>query len=51
VPHEADRGVVQYWADHNDPRTADPCNRRRSALEGSPAYDAAASMAEQLRAY
>lgn len=44
----AKREKVQYWADHNDPRTTDRYNRRRGALEGSPAYDAASSMAGLL---
>ncbi|MFK8844908.1 tyrosine-type recombinase/integrase [Streptomyces sp. Ac-502] len=41
---------IQHWADHKDPRTTQRYNQRRGALEGSPAYDAAASMAEQLDA-
>jgi integrase len=44
----ARRDKIQHWADHNDPRTTDRYNRRRGALDGSPAYDAAASMAELL---
>lgn len=41
---------IQHWADHKDPRTTQRYNQRRGALEGSPAYDAAASMAEELEA-
>ncbi len=41
---------IQHWADHKDPRTTQRYNQRRGALEGSPAYDAAASMVEQLEA-
>ncbi|MET8014277.1 tyrosine-type recombinase/integrase [Streptomyces sp. NPDC005271] len=41
---------IQHWADHKDPRTTQRYNQRRGALEGSPAYDAAASMAEGLEA-
>lgn len=44
----ARRDRIQHWADHNDPRTTDRYNRRRGALEGSPAYDAAATMAGLL---
>ncbi|KOG74990.1 MULTISPECIES: tyrosine-type recombinase/integrase [Streptomyces] len=39
---------IQHWADHKDPRTTQRYNQRRGALEGSPAYDAAASMAGHL---
>ncbi|MBG7704820.1 tyrosine-type recombinase/integrase [Streptomyces sp. MC1] len=39
---------VQEWADHNDPRTTKRYNRRRGALDGSPAYDAASSLAGLL---
>lgn len=35
---------IHHWADHNDPRTTE----RRGALDTSPAYGAAASMAELL---
>ncbi|WP_411143121.1 tyrosine-type recombinase/integrase [Streptomyces sp. x-80] len=44
----ARRDKIQHWADHHDARTTDRYNRRRGALDGSPAYDAAADLAEGL---
>ncbi|MGW1767502.1 tyrosine-type recombinase/integrase [Streptomyces sp. NPDC002073] len=44
----ARRDRIQHWADHRDPRTTDRYNRRRTILDGSPAYEAAAGLAENL---
>ncbi|GGR34799.1 tyrosine-type recombinase/integrase [Streptomyces aurantiogriseus] len=55
ITHALDRpgarpDKIQHWADHKDPRTTQRYDQRRGALEGNPAYDAAAAMAEQLEA-
>ncbi|MFD5887136.1 hypothetical protein ACFWHQ_14290 [Streptomyces sp. NPDC060334] len=44
----AHRDRIQQWTDHKDPRTTDRYNRRRSALDGSPGYEASADLAETL---
>ncbi|MGC5042463.1 tyrosine-type recombinase/integrase [Streptomyces albidoflavus] len=53
ITHALDRpgarpDKIQHWSDHKDPRTTQRYNQRRGALDGSPAYEAAAATAGLL---